>query len=136
MGVQFTDNSEAVKSALEESLIRGLHGAAGEVMSQAADNSPIDTGALKGDWKYYVDEKDLVATIGNTKEYSIYQEFGTGEYALEGNGRKGGWFYKDAEGKGHFTHGNKPIRMLYNAFVTKKNAILNIIEQELKSGLR
>jgi hypothetical protein len=30
---------------------------------------------------------------------AVYEEFGTGEYAFNGNGRKGGWFYVDEREK-------------------------------------
>lgn len=47
----------------------------------------------------------------------------TGEYAHEGNGRKGGWYYEDENGEGHFTHGKTPSRALYYAIKNAKPAI-------------
>ena len=130
MSVKFIDNSEQIKKLFEQAAIAGLEEAASEIQSQAERNSPVDTGQLKGSWGHIVDEGKLEATIGNTVEHSIWMEFGTGEYALEGNGRKGGWFYEDAEGKGHFTHGNKPVRMLHNAFTTKKKVAEKAIQDK------
>ena len=135
MGVKFSDNSDKIKLILEQATAAGLEAAAAEVESQARRNSPVDTGQLKGAWGHFVNEERMEATIGNTTEHSIWNEFGTGEWALEGNGRKGGWFYKDAEGNSHFTHGIKPRRMLFNAFCAKKNAVIRIIEQALKDDL-
>lgn len=136
MGVNFEDNSEAVKSALDAALTSALYAAAAEVESQAAKNSPVDTGQLKGSWAHHVDESKMEATIGSPLEYAIWQEFGTGEHSLEGNGRQGGWHYQDAKGEWHFTKGNKPVRMLWNAFHTKKNTIQRIFESELKEAFK
>lgn len=135
MSANFIDNSKEVKSALEQALIAALYTAAAEVESQAARNTHIDTGQLKGSWASIVDEGKMEATIGSPLEYAIWQEMGTGEWAVEGNGRKGGWRYKDDEGKWHFTKGNKPVRMLWNAFNTKKHTVQKIFENELKSSL-
>lgn len=135
MSIKFIDNSEKLKDLLQEALVAGLEAAAGEIESQAAANTPVDTGKLKGDWKHIVDEAELVATIGNPNEYAIWHEFGTGEFAVEGNGRKGGWFYEDSEGNGHFTYGIQPTRMLENAFWTKKNTVKKIIQHEIDRRL-
>ena len=136
MEIKFTDYSGEVKGKLEEALIAGLYAAAAEVESQAAQNTPVDTGQLKGSWANVVDEEKMEATIGSPLEYAIYNEFGTGEYSLEGNGRKGGWRYKDAEGNWHFTKGRKPIRSLENAFHTKKNTVKKIIANEVKEAMK
>jgi hypothetical protein len=68
-------------------------------------------------------------------ENAIWEEFGTGEYALEGNGRKGGWCYVDKDGKGHFTYGKKPNRALFNAHEKLKTKVPKALEQKLK-GLK
>ena len=73
-----------------------------------------------------------VATVGSPLENAIWEEFGTGEYALKGDGRKGGWFYEDEEGVGHFTHGKKPSRALHNAVTTKKAKLVKIVCDNLK----
>lgn len=135
MAFEFIDNSEKLKDLLQEALVAGLEAAAGEIESQAADNTPVDTGKLKGAWGHEVNESELSAIIGNREEYSIWHEFGTGEFSIEGNGRKGGWFYEDSEGNGHFTYGIKPKRMLENAFRTKKNTVKKIIQDEINRRL-
>lgn len=136
MSVKFIDNSEQIKKLFEQAAVAGLEEAAGEIQSQAERNSPVDTGQLKGSWGHFVDEGKLEATIGNTTEHSIWQEFGTGEYSLGGNGRKGGWFYEDEEGEGHFTRGNKPVRMLHNAFISTKTAAEKAIRDKIKEALK
>lgn len=133
--VKFEDNSMKVKAAIDEALLQFLEKAASELQSQAARGTPVDTGQLKGSWAHTVDESNLEAKIGSPLENAIWTEFGTGEYALEGNGRKGGWFYKDDKGQGHFTHGKKPVRMLHNAFEQTKGKIIKRAEQIMK-GLK
>lgn len=133
--VKFEDNSMNVKAAIDEALLQFLEEAASELQSQAARGTPVDTGQLKGSWAHTVDESNLEAKIGSPLENAIWTEFGTGEYALEGNGRKGGWFYEDDKGQGHFTHGKKPVRMLHNAFEQTKGKIIKRAEQIMK-GLK
>lgn len=133
--VKFEDNSMKVKAAIDEALLQFLEEAASELQSQAARGTPVDTGQLKGSWAHTVDESNLEAKIGSPLENAIWTEFGTGEYALKGNGRKGGWFYKDDKGQGHFTHGKKPVRMLHNTFEQTKGKIIKRAEQIMK-GLK
>lgn len=129
MGVEFHDFSIQVKEALDEKAVAFLYEAAGELQSQAARNSRVDTGQLKGSWNYKVDEGDKEATIGSPLENAIWEELGTGEYAANGDGRQGGWFYVDDKGKGHFTRGKTPNHTLQRAFDSKKNAIINRARQ-------
>lgn len=136
MSVEFIDNSAKIIHLLEEAATAGLEEAAVELESQAIRNTPVDTGQLKGAWGHVVDEKNMVATIGNALENAIWTELGTGEYAYENNGRQTPWRYQDAKGEWHTTTGKKPIRMLHNAFVTKKNAVIRIMERHYKDKLR
>lgn len=96
------------------------------VASQASLNSPVDTGGLSRSFltDSFIEKKEKTVYIGSSLKYSIYQEFGTGEYSLEGNGRKGGWIYKSPkDGKFYRTNGVKPQRMLYRALLAKKPMI-------------
>ena len=157
MAVEFHDFSIEVTEALEGAAIRWLHEAISTLQTQAEDNTPRDTGWLMQHWNHVVDESKLEATVGNTEENAIWTEMGTGEYALKGNGRRGGWYILIGEGSGQisqatvdkyhmkvkygkdgkkyaFTYGKKPVRMLHNAFVTKKARIIRRAE-EIFGGL-
>jgi hypothetical protein len=127
MPVTFKDYRVKVKDAINQNCESFLHEATGEIASQAADNSPIDTGQLKGSWGTAVNGNEGI--VGNTEKHSIWNEFGTGEYAMKGDGRKGGWAYQDDNENWHFTKGTKPKRMLFNAFNTKKAAIIARAQQ-------
>lgn len=136
MPVQFTDNRIKVKAELNEATIAWLYEAAGEIESAAKRNSRVDTGQLKGSWTYKVNESEGNATIGSPLENAIWEEFGTGEYALEGNGRKGGWFYVDRKGKGHFTHGKRPNRTLFTAYTNIASKLQRRLESILKERMQ
>lgn len=132
MSVKFEDFRVKCKNAMSDAAIAFLYEAGGELSSQAARNSRVKTGQTKGSWDYVVDESELQATVGSPLENAIWEEFGTGEYALNGNGRKGGWYYVDEKGNGHFTHGKKPNRALFNAYTTLKPSIIAAAESKLK----
>ena len=133
--IVFQDFSVKVKGAIDDRINIALEEATAVIESAAARNTRVDTGKTKGSWKHFVNKTTHTGYVGNTTENSIYEEFGTGDYALNGNGRKGGWFYVDDKGKGHFTHGKKPSRALHNAFITKKAAVIKRIQDVFK-GLK
>lgn len=94
--VEFTDNSMTVKAELNDAMIAFLHEAAGELEAQVKRNQRVgSTGQTKNQWTHVVDEAKGVATVGNPLENAIWEEFGTGQYALNGDGRKGWWVYVD-----------------------------------------
>lgn len=130
--VKFEDYTLKVIDALEKNTIAVLEECAGELESQAKSNSRVKTGKTRNSFQHKVVESEKTAYIGSNDQNAIWEEFGTGEYALEGNGRKGGWKYVDDEGKGHFTRGKTPSRAFWNAYNSLKNAIINRIENSFK----
>lgn len=51
-------------------------------------------------WAHMVDKSKYEAIIGNPLENALWVEYGTGEYALNGDGRKDWWvFIEDSSGK-------------------------------------
>lgn len=124
------DYSEEVFGEINDRLSAALEEAAGELESQVKRNTRVDTGKTKNSWRHKT--KDLTAHVGSDYENAIWEEFGTGDYALNGDGRKGGWLYEDAEGVGHFTHGKKPTRAFWNAYNTLKSDIIEHIRNSLK----
>lgn len=130
--VTFEDFTVKVQGAIDDRINVILEECAGELESQAARNTRVDTGFTKNSWKHHVDDDTHTATIGNTAENSIWEEFGTGEYALEGNGRKGGWHYEDDKGDWHYTTGKKPSRAFHKAYTALKSKIINYIQNSFK----
>lgn len=136
MAVQFTDNSAAVKAALDDAVKAYLYEAGGEIEAQVKRNSRVGTGQLKNSWTYKVDESKGETTIGSPLENAIWEEFGTGEYALHGDGRKGGWYYQDDKGEWHHTYGKTPHRAFQRAFNSLKNALIRRAEEVLKGRMK
>lgn len=130
--MKFVDNSAAVKRELERAAIRGLIKSAMLVEGQAVLLVPTKTGALKKSIGYKVNESELVAYVGTNCEYAIYVEFGTGEFAENGNGRQGGWVYRTPDGEVHFTYGMPPQPYLRPAFRQNQKAIKDILADCLK----
>ncbi len=133
--VKFIDNSAQVKAAINAAAIAYLHEAGGELEAQVKRNTRVDTGQTKGQWQYVVDEGRLETVVGNPLENAIWEEFGTGEYALNGNGRKGGWYYVDRKGIRHFTKGKTPSRALHKAFTSLKSVLIRRAEEILKTRI-
>lgn len=130
--VEFKDYRIEVKSSINEALISSLYEASGEIVSQTQRNTRVDTGQLKGSWTYNVDESALEATIGSPLENAIWEEFGTGIYALNGDGRKTAWVYTDRHGVKHTTRGKKGTRAFYKAMTSLKSAITKMFENRMK----
>lgn len=145
--VQFFDYSVKVKSALREKSIQFLEEIGGEIRSQAQRNSRRDTSKTAGSYKKKLDAGGLAVHIGSDYWNAIYEEFGTGEHAINHNGRKGYWVFVKNGGKisapkggrkiytkdqarkavailrkkgldAYYTSGKKPNRPLFRAFET------------------
>lgn len=137
MSVEFKDFSINVLGALNNTALGVLEECAGELESQVKRNTVVDTGKTKNSWTHNVatTAEQYVATIGSPEMNAIWEEFGTGEYALNGDGRKGGWYYEDERGKGHFTMGKHPRRPFWHAYTSLKNRIIKRIQDAMKGGL-
>ena len=136
MAVEFEDNLVEVIGTHNEAAINFLYEAAGEVQSMVKRNTVVDTGQLKNSWDYVVEEENNKATVGSPLENAIWEELGTGEYALNGDGRKGGWTYADDRGEFHHTHGKKPRRALAKAFEATKPKIVRHAENVFREGFK
>ena len=132
MAVEFHDYTIKVKDVIDDSINVVLEECAGELESQVKRNSRVDQSNTRNSFQHKVDDATHTAYIGSNAENAIWEEFGTGEHALKGNGRKGGWAYKDAKGDWRFTHGKKPSRAFWNAYTSMKNKIINRIQNFMK----
>ena len=166
MSVELIDFSIKVTEAMEEALIAGLHEASGELEARTVRNSrqshtygDIRATAL---WDHKVDEGKMEAYVGSPHEAGYWEEFGTGEHALNKDGRKGWWVYVEGQDSGtggksyatkeeaedaaeflrkakklnaYATNGIDPNRPLHRAFKSGKQAVQAIFEEKLK-GMR
>ncbi|MGL4484664.1 MAG: hypothetical protein ACRCUS_06905 [Anaerovoracaceae bacterium] len=153
--VLFEDNSAEIKKKLKSQLIAFLYESGKLIEADTKQLTRVDTGQLKNSFRTVVDETKLKAVIGSDQENSYWEEYGTGEYALKGDGRKGGWFINAEDlnprtralfdGKYHkkriygkngmifyFTKGKKPRRMMHKAFNKNRKAIKNRAKEIMK----
>lgn len=163
MAVEFLDFSVRVTEALNDALIAGLYEAAGELEARTKRNSR--QGHTYGDiqatalWSHKVDEGRREASVGSPHEAGFWEEFGTGEHALNKDGRKGWWVYVEGQDSGtggksyatreeaedaatflrrvkklnaYATDGIDPNRPLHRAFSTAKPVVQAIFQEKLK----
>ena len=163
MSVEFMDYTIKVTEAIEDALIAGLEEAAGELEARTIRNSrqshtygDIRATAL---WNHMVDEGKMEAQVGSQHEAGYWEEFGTGEHALNGDGRNGWWVYVDGQDSGtggksystkeeaeeaaeflrkvkkldaYATNGIDPNRPLHRAFESGQQIVQAIFEEKLK----
>ena len=125
MSVEFKDFTTIVLQKIHENGEAFLEEVGGEVEAQTKRNTKVDTGKTKGSWEHIVNTKKMEVQIGSRYKNALWEELGTGIYALNGDGRKNKWVYRTPDGKFHATVGKKPRRALYNAYNSKKNAIID-----------
>ena len=124
MSVVFKDFTKIVLDNIHTTGEQFLEEVGGEVEAQTKQNTKVDTGKTKNSWEHRVDTDKMEVQIGSRYKNALWEEFGTGIYALNGDGRKTKWVYRTPDGKFHTTVGKKPRRALYNAYNSKKNVIV------------
>ena len=104
------------------------------VEGAAKDKAPKDTGALRRSItsKVEVTGNSIEGIVFTPLEYAPYQEYGTGLFAENGNGRKTPWVYMDDKGNYHYTRGQHPQPYMRPALEENKDKIINIIKGALK----
>ena len=133
MSVVFKDFSKIVLQKINETGEQFLEEVGGEVEAQTKRNTKVDTGKTKNSWEHVVDTDKMEVQIGSRYKNALWEEFGTGIYALNGDGRKTKWVYKsEKDGKFYTTVGKKPRRALFRAFQSKKNEIIREARRRFK----
>ena len=132
MTVVFKDFTKIVLDKINETGETFLEEVGGEVEAQTKRNTKVNTGKTKGSWEHKVDADKMEVQIGSRYKNALWEELGTGIYALNGDGRKTKWVYRTEDGKFHATVGKKPRRALYRAYESKKNAIIREAKRRFK----
>lgn len=108
------DRRAEVKAALNETTIAWLYETAGEVASHAKRNCQMAKEGdqigyqLRASYAYVVDDEAGKAQVGSPLEAAYWEEFGTGDHAAHGGGRKGWWVYvKGYQGNGGRTYNSE-----------------------------
>jgi hypothetical protein len=160
--IVFKDFTGEVSEEIKNIILNCLEEASSEIESQAITRT--GTGAyhreIASKWTHMVDRNKYEAIIGNPMENALWVEYGTGEYALNGDGRKGYWvFVKGSDGKSSrstkqytlqeakqtvafmrskgldamYTKGTPPKRPLHLAFKTSEKPIKDLFRNKLGS---
>lgn len=166
MAVEFQDFSFEVNAALEDAATAFLHEAAGELHAQTVRNTRqgwrYRDKTATSLWKSEVDEGEKMAQVGSPDEAGYWEEFGTGEHAANGDGRKGWWVYVKGGGEeprrsqkyytkeealqlmamlksdgldAHITDGHEPNRPLERAFTSLKSPLKRRAEEIMKERM-
>lgn len=134
--VVFEDYTIEVQNKIGDAIEPALEECAGEIVSRTKRNSRVKTGKTKNSFQHKVIGSVMAgvfrAYMGSNEENAIWEELGTGEYALNGDGRKDGWSYKDAKGDWHYTTGKKPSRAFFKAYTSLKNMIIKRLQDSLR----
>ena len=130
--VRFTDNSEEIKESMKSAIVRAMEKIGQTAEKYAKRLCPVDTGNLRNSISHKVDEDEMAAYIGSNTEYAAYVELGTGKYVS--GGRPTPWAYQDANGKWHWTAGNKAQPYLKPAAADHSSEYQRIIENEMENG--
>lgn len=119
-----------IRAAAEAAVLAGALIAEGQIKQL----TPVAEGALRDSITHQISESGgslTEAQVGSGLDYAIYQEFGTGEHAENGSGRKGGWVYTAPNGEKIFTRGNRPRRMFRTGFKASRARIVRAIQQRM-----
>ena len=155
--VIFEDFTTEVQGAIDNNIMVVLEECAGELEAATKRRSRVNTGQTKSSWRHKVTGSFLAgefrAYIGSDDENAILEEFGTGEHAIQGGGRKGAWYvpvegYTGRKapsfngqvivvygkgGKAYFkTNGKEARRSFYKAYEASKNKLIKKIQNSLK----
>ena len=160
MPTEFHDFSVQCKGAIEEAAIRWLYESADELTSQTirGTSQEFKDFDVKNSWKRVVDDENKKAQVGSDKEAAFWEELGTGEYAVNHDGRRGWWVFVEDEYKhpsrqkvrtqeeaedtaaflrsqglpAHATNGTPPNRPLMRAYESTKDWIINRAKEIFK----
>lgn len=130
MNVDFQDNSDEVRAALQEAAERALEKCGLVAEGYAKKLCPVDTGNLRNSIMHVVGTAvDMEVYIGTDVSYAANVELGTGKYYP--GGRPTPWVYQDAHGNWHWTQGNPAQPFLKPAVADHKQTYQGIIKGEL-----
>ncbi|MFJ8262717.1 HK97-gp10 family putative phage morphogenesis protein [Rummeliibacillus sp. NPDC094406] len=114
---------------IEKEVNRIIHETALLIQSEARALAPESSGYLRKSIVVDTSSDGLSALISVGADYGIYIEYGTGIYAVNGNGRKDGWvFYSEKYGEFVFTKGMRPQPFWFPAIEIGKK----YYDQEMK----
>lgn len=123
---------EALKKiTFNPSELRQIEAPGGEMFVKGMkQRAAVDTSYMKNEIKRHVvkeDSQTIEDEVGSDAPYAIYQEYGTGIYAENGNGRKTPWVYRRSDGGFITTRGNRPHPFVRPTAIEDAEKIINAI---------
>jgi len=95
----------------------------------------VDTGDMRDSVQSHITESSIQKIedeVGPEVKYAIYQEYGTGIYAENGQGRQTPWVYRRKDGQYITTRGNRPHPFVRPTAINDKDKTVKAIEDEFK----
>ena len=129
MTFKLEDYSNERIADIERAAVKALTKVGLVIEASAKSKARFDTGQLRDgiDHKVEAKGKETVVRIGSNDDHATYNEFGTGEFAEGGDGRKGGWLYTAPDGQKYFTMGMTPQPFLRPAYRENKDNVQKLI---------
>ena len=127
-------NGDAAMAEITAAAVSAVTAGALIAEGQIKQLTPVGTGNLRDSITHQIrssDGQQVTAEVGSPLDYAIYQEYGTGEHAENGAGRKGGWYYTSPEGVRIFTMGNRPVRMFRRGFKASRGRIITAMQRRM-----
>lgn len=100
------------------------------VESEAKDKCPVDTGILRSSITTTLMGNSV--SVGTIMDYAPYVEYGTGLFAVNGDGRKTKWSYTTADGQWHTTNGQESQPFLEPALLKNKQEIIRTFKETIE----
>ena len=129
---ELTSKMQKLERALD--MQEPLQQACAVVEATAKRKCPVDDGTLRNSITSEI--VGDVGYVGTNVEYGPYVEYGTGIYAVNGNGRQTPWVYCDAKGNFYTTVGQHPQPFLEPALAENIDVITQIFADHIEEALR
>ena len=104
MAVQFQDFSVQVKADINQKSLNALEESAIELVSETKRQTPDNrdySRQLKASWDYSLNAATGTARIGTPLEEGYWNEYGTGEHAVDTSKSRSGWWVYIEGGSGY-----------------------------------
>lgn len=137
-GFKFESNIPAIQKQLNQIAERAMEKVCLMIEAAIKSGAPVMTGGLRDSINHRIKGSgaQITGQIGTPLMYGVYVEFGTGDFAENGAGRKSGWAYPAPDGSWHFTHGQPPQKFMRNGFRQNKDKIKDILGKEFSANFK
>lgn len=135
----YENNFSEARSKIESAGNAGILAALLTIERYAKNYSRKASGATRDSYSHETQQEgtQLIGAVGSDMMNAVYEEYGTGEFAENGDGRKGGWVYYNAkDDEFYFTYGKKPNKPLRRAAQVSRSEVQKLIMGEFEMEFR